>query len=76
MINAIECEPYLTSDYRALLKSTDNIIKGTEILLKLFPKAKAIIYIEDNKKYAFELINKKLTNNMSITTALLKTKYP
>ena len=67
MINAIECEPYLTSDYRALLKSTDNIIKGTEILLKLFPKA--IIYIEDNKKYAFELINKKLTNNMSIHTA-------
>ena len=74
MINAIKCEPYLTSDYRALFESTDNIMKGTEILLKLFPKA--IIYIEDNKKYAFELINKKLTNNMSITTALLKTKYP
>jgi len=76
LINAIECEPYLTSDYRALLELTDNIIKGTEILLKLFPKAKAIICIEDNKKDAFELINKKLTNNMSITSALLKTNYP
>lgn len=76
LINAVECEPYLTSDYRQLIESADNIIKGAEILLKLFPKAKAIICIEDNKKDAFELINKKLTNNMSITTALLKTKYP
>ena len=76
LINGAECEPYLTSDYRQMLENTDRLIKGTEILLKLFPKAKAIICIEDNKKDAFELINNKLSNNMSISTALLKTKYP
>ena len=75
IINAAECEPYLTSDYRLMLECTDELIKGCEILLRLFKNAKCVIGIEDNKKDAFELINQK-SDNEKIKAELLKTKYP
>lgn len=76
LVNASECEPYLNSDNRLLLEETDMLILGLEIILKLFPHAKGIICIEDNKKEAYKEIQKKLENNMSISCVLTKTKYP
>lgn len=76
LINASECEPYLNSDNRLLLEETDMLILGLEIILKLFPHAKGIICIEDNKKEAYKEIQKRLENNMSISCVLTKTKYP
>ena len=76
IVNGAECEPYLTSDYRLMLEETDMLIKGLEVMLKVLPKAKGLICIEDNKMDAYNLINEKLKNNLSISTCLLKTKYP
>ena len=76
LINASECEPYLNSDNRLMLEETEMLILGLEIILKLFPNAKGIICIEDNKKEAYKQIQKKLENNMSISCVLTKTKYP
>ena len=76
LINAAECEPYLTSDYRLLLEFPDRILKGIEIMLRVFPKAKGIICIEDNKKDVYDLMQKKLYGNLSVSACLLKTKYP
>ena len=76
LVNASECEPYLNSDNRLLLEETDMLILGLEIILKLFPHAKGIICIEDNKKEAYKEIQKKISNNMSISCVLTKTKYP
>ena len=75
IINAAECEPYLTSDYRLMLERTEDLLKGSEILLRLFKNAKCVIGIEDNKKDAFLLINQKSKND-KIRAELLKTKYP
>lgn len=75
IINAAECEPYLTSDYRLMLERTEDLLKGAEILLRLFKNAKCVIGIEDNKKDAFLLINQKSKND-KIKAELLKTKYP
>ena len=76
LINAAECEPYLTSDYRLLLENPEKILKGIEIMLRIFPKAKGIICIEDNKKDVYDLMVTKLHGNLSISACLLKTKYP
>ena len=76
IVNGAECEPYLTSDYRLMLEETDMLIKGLEVMLKILPKAKGLICIEDNKMDAYNLINQKLKSNLSISTCLLKTKYP
>lgn len=76
LINGAECEPYLTSDYRLMLEETETLIKGVQCMLKLFPNAKGIICIEDNKKDAFEKVTSACSSVPNIETALLKTKYP
>lgn len=76
LVNGAECEPYLTSDYRLMLEEADMLIKGLEVMLKVLPKAKGLICIEDNKMDAYNHINEKLKNNLSINACLLKTKYP
>lgn len=75
IINAAECEPYLTSDYRLMLERTDDLIKGCEIILKLFDNAKCVIGIENNKMPAYKALNN-IIKNSRISTELLKAKYP
>ena len=40
LINAAECEPYLTCDYRLMLEEPERIVRGLQIMLKLHPNAK------------------------------------
>ena len=49
LVNGAECEPYLTSDYRRMLEDPEKVIGGLKIMLHMFPRAKGIICIEDNK---------------------------
>jgi electron transport complex protein RnfC len=74
-INAAECEPYLTTDHRVLLEETEEILMGFDILLHMFPEARGIIAIEDNKPDAVEKFNK-LNKNERVTVMTLVTKYP
>lgn len=76
IINAAECEPYLTCDYRLMLEEPKEIIEGIKIILKLFPSAKAYIGIEDNKIKAINTIKKLVDSIPNIDVAVLKTKYP
>ena len=76
IVNCAECEPYLTSDYRRMLDAPEKIIGGLKIILKLFPTAKGVIAIEDNKKDAIALMEKKAEGEENIQVLALKTKYP
>lgn len=76
IVNASECEPYLTSDYRRIMDEADKVIEGLRIVLKLFPGSKGIIGIEDNKPKAIKLLKEKLSGDTDITVNELKTKYP
>lgn len=76
IINAAECEPYLTSDYRLMLEKSDEIIKGIRAVLKALPNAKAVIGIENNKPDAIKLLEEKTAGEDKITVCPLKTKYP
>ena len=58
LINAAECEPYLTCDYRLMLEEPERIVKGLQIMLKLHPDAKGVIGIEMNKPKAIETMTK------------------
>ena len=49
IINAVECEPYLTADHRLMLEHPDQILDGVKILLKALAIDKAVIAIEENK---------------------------
>lgn len=76
IVNASECEPYLTSDYRRIMDDADKVIGGLKIVLSLFPGAKGIIGIENNKPKAIKLLKEKLKDEQNIVVNSLKTKYP
>ena len=54
IINAAECEPYITVDYRECIENTKYIIKGVELLRDICGFKQIIIAIEDNKPQAFK----------------------
>lgn len=76
LINGAECEPYLTTDYRVMIEETEKIIIGVEIMLKLFPAAKAMIAVEHNKPKAIEALKKAAQGHDKIKVVALQTKYP
>lgn len=76
IINAAECEPFLTSDYRMMLEEPEKIIGGLKVILKLFPNAKGIIAIEDNKPEGINKIKELVSGADNIEVKVLKTKYP
>ncbi len=76
IINLCECEPYLTADYRLALERPDEIFEGIEIAQKALGAEYAFIAIEDNKRKAFALLNKKAGSYPQIKVISLKTKYP
>ena len=76
IINAAECEPYLTSDYRVMLESGDAVIKGLLEIMKILDVKKAYIGIENNKPQAIEVMKNAVLNHPEIEVSVLKTKYP
>lgn len=76
IVNGAECEPYLTSDYRRMLEYTDELVKGLKIVLRLFPGARGVFGVEDNKPEAIKALKKATSGENNIEVAVLKTKYP
>lgn len=76
IVNAVECEPYLTSDYRVMLEMPEKIVGGLKVILALFPNAKGIIAIEGNKPDAIKILRKAIEGEKNIEVSVLKTKYP
>ncbi len=76
VINAAECEPYLTNDHRLMLESGSNIIAGAKILMKATGVKRVIIGIENNKPDAIKKLKELTAYEDLIDVAVLKTKYP
>lgn len=76
IINGVECEPYLTADYRVMMEKADQILVGVSILMKAAKVDKAYIGIENNKPEAIKLLTKKAIEYKGIEVVPLQTKYP
>ncbi|MCX8057489.1 MAG: electron transport complex subunit RsxC [Ignavibacteria bacterium] len=76
ILNACECEPYLTRDYRLVVERTEDLIKGLKLIMRASKVQRGIIGIEDNKQEAIELLKEHLVNHSEIELVVLKTKYP
>lgn len=74
--NCAECEPYLTSDYRRMMEEPEKIVAGLKAALKIFPHARGILAVEDNKMDAAERLREAAKNEADIEVMVLKTKYP
>lgn len=76
IVNCAECEPYLTCDNRLMLEDGEKIVKGLDIILKMFPNAKGFVGIESNKPEAIQCMEKYCSKYPNIELKVLKTKYP
>lgn len=76
IINAVECEPYITADYRLMMEKADEIIVGTQLLMKAAKVDKGYIGIEDNKPAAIDLLTQKCASIANIEVIPLAKKYP
>ncbi len=76
IINGCECEPYLSTDHRVMLEQIDELILGTELLMKIIGAPRAIIGVEDNKPDAYKKIAARLPADGPISIEMLRTKYP
>ena len=76
IINGVECEPYITADYRLMMEHADEILVGLELLMKAAKVTKGYIGIEDNKPAAIELFEQKTAGRADIEIVPLAKKYP
>lgn len=80
IINAAECEPYITSDYRECMEAYDDVINGIFLIKEVMNIPRVIICVESNKKKAIEKLYEIATSNRdyddNVKLMKLPTKYP
>lgn len=80
IINAAECEPYITSDYRECMENYEDVINGVYLLKDVLNIPKVIICVESNKKKAiaklYEIATDKRDTDDKVKLMCLPTKYP
>lgn len=76
IINAGECEPYITADDRLCREMPEKVIAGIKVIMKIFGLSKAHIAIEDNKPEAAKLLQAQLCAADGIAIDILPAMYP
>ena len=76
IINAVECEPYLTSDHALMMTKGDEILIGVSILMRALEVSRAVIGIENNKKDAILRLSQLAMDYPGIEVMPLKVQYP
>ncbi len=78
IVNAAECEPYITADHRLMLEAADELLYGMTLIMKHLDLKKGYIGIEENKKDAIDHLNKLILENniTNIETFSLLSRYP
>ncbi|HDL7748597.1 TPA: electron transport complex subunit RsxC [Yersinia enterocolitica] len=76
IINAAECEPYITADDRLMQEHASEVVLGTQILMYLLQPRQVLIGIEDNKPEAIAALQHALRGHDEIQLRVIPTKYP
>ena len=78
IVNGVECEPYLTSDYRNMMERAEMMLTGIEILMRAIGVERALIGVENNKPDAIAHLNEVIARDAfrGIEVVPLKMRYP
>ncbi|MEC6796610.1 electron transport complex subunit RsxC [Photobacterium sp. S4TG1] len=76
IINAAECEPYITTDDRLMQDYADEVIEGVRILRHIIAPKLTLIGIEDNKPEAIKALEACVSEDDNIIIRVIPTKYP
>ncbi|ABC28728.1 predicted NADH:ubiquinone oxidoreductase, subunit RnfC [Hahella chejuensis KCTC 2396] len=75
ILNAAECEPYITADDMLMRERADEVIRGMEIMAQLLEPEECLIGIEDNKPEAIAALQQ-AASGTHIEVVVIPTKYP
>ncbi|HHA2362006.1 TPA: electron transport complex subunit RsxC [Enterobacter ludwigii] len=76
IINAAECEPYITADDRLMQDCAAQVVEGIRILAHILQPREVLIGIEDNKPQAISMLRAVLNGSHDIGLRVIPTKYP
>ena len=76
IINAAECEPYITADDRLMQDCADEVLTGSRILAWILQAERVLIGIEDNKPEAIAALRTALGKETDLQIRVIPTKYP
>jgi Na+-translocating ferredoxin:NAD+ oxidoreductase subunit C len=76
IINACECEPFLTCDHRLMLERAADLVAGLKLLVKAVGADKGIIGVEANKMDAADALTSAVKGEKSLSVEILEVKYP
>ena len=76
IINAAECEPYITADDRLMQDCAAQVVEGIRILAHILQPRDVLIGIEDNKPQAISMLRAVLAGSHDIGLRVIPTKYP
>lgn len=76
VINAAECEPFITADYRQMMEAPDDVLDGIQLVQKWLDIPMCKICIESNKPEAIRLLTEKTANNSAVEVVTLPSSYP
>ncbi|HEI8291503.1 TPA: electron transport complex subunit RsxC [Citrobacter koseri] len=76
IINAAECEPYITADDRLMQDCAAQVVEGIRILAHILQPREILIGIEDNKPQAISMLRAVLADAHDIALRVIPTKYP
>ncbi|MDE6789908.1 MAG: electron transport complex subunit RsxC [Ruminococcus sp.] len=76
VINAAECEPYITADYREMIENADDVLSGIRLVKNQLGIKYAKIAVEANKPKAIEKFMNMAENDDTIDIVTLPSSYP
>ncbi|WP_368932987.1 electron transport complex subunit RsxC, partial [Citrobacter sp. RHB21-C01] len=76
IVNAAECEPYITADDRLMQDCAAQVVEGIRILAHILQPREVLIGIEDNKPQAISMLRAVLADAHDISLRVIPTKYP
>lgn len=76
IINAAECEPYVTADHRLLLERAKYIIQAGELLARCLGASHVVLVTEGDKLNAVESLERRLRRNKLVRLCTVRTRYP
>ena len=76
VVNAAECEPYLTTDHRIMVDYPERVQFGIRVMMQALGVERTVIGVENNKPDAIEALEATLPDDLDVTVRSVKVKYP
>lgn len=76
LINGVECEPFLTTDFVKMEKEADKVVKGLELLLKVSGATKAIVCLKVHKEEARDALKAAIGDRQDMVVREVPDQYP